>query len=312
MPQTLSLPMTPSQIFESPKSDKTEDNLASSEEEVRTDNLKTSDVHLPDIVEKKENDKSEKEPEKAEQHSENTFVRRPHVMYAKFIRTNARSYNEPVCYIENPDMRGIQEDWWTQRTIVEHHCVPAYDTQTTQRNDFKVPACQLVLPTKYSSKQKPACGIVPLAITDQLPVLQTRISGHFPFIHRFDIRKSTSSCMRPKRHGAFLQPEVPPTRGSTNPSGKEAFAPGSRLPEQARIEKGHSSSSSTSSTCLYQPHSQRSLMSENHLSETDSKEGAKANLTPPGKETRSPHISLTDEANYLPPTQEDSLYSLSK
>lgn len=48
------------------------------------------------VTEKKEEIKHEKNPGKSIQHS----VRRGRVYYAKFINTNARTFNEPVPYID--------------------------------------------------------------------------------------------------------------------------------------------------------------------------------------------------------------------
>uniref|UniRef100_A0A4X2L4X4 Uncharacterized protein n=1 Tax=Vombatus ursinus TaxID=29139 RepID=A0A4X2L4X4_VOMUR len=285
--------MTRCQVFESlMNKKKTENNLASSKEGDGKDNCKISDVHLPDIVERKEKNKCEKEAEKSEQHSENTCPRRPRVMFAKFIRTNARFYNEPVCYIEHPNMgnkqreektqvsqdpqslpskdlissSGNKEAWWSHEEILNHHCVPSYDFQSTQRSDFKIPACPLVLPTKYYRKQKAACGIVPLAISDTLPVIENKFSHRFPFIHLF--RKS----LPPKHHGAFQQTGIKPVRGPGVPKGTEVFqsAPGLCLPEQSKTERGNSMTTTVTSSSSGQ--SKRSSISECHLSETDVKE----------------------------------------
>ncbi|XP_043843553.1 uncharacterized protein C2orf73 homolog [Dromiciops gliroides] len=296
--------MTQCQVFESPMNNKkTDDNLASSKEDGK-DNCKISDVHLPDIVERKEKNKCEKEAEKTEQRPENPCPRRPHMVYAKFIRTNARFFNEPVCYIEHPDMRNIQEDWWSHEEILNHHCVPSYDSQSTQRSDFKIPACQLVLPNKHCRKQKPACGIVPLAISDSLPVTEKKISDRFPFIHQF--RKK----LPPKHHGAFLRTDIKRVRGSLVPKGTEVFqgAPGSHLPEQSKAEKGNSMTSTTTSPSLCQHCSQRSPISECHLSETDYKEETVAYPTPPRKEQKSPGIAGTAEVNFILPTRQEPLY----
>ncbi|XP_072491669.1 ciliary microtubule inner protein 6 isoform X2 [Notamacropus eugenii] len=273
--------MTPCQALESSMNKETENNVASSKEDGDgKDNCKVSDVHLPDIVKRKEKNKCEKEAEKAEQHSENTYPRRPHIMYAKFIRTNARFYNEPVGYIEHPNMR---------------------NQQTTQRSDFKIPACELILPNRHGRKQKAACGIVPLAISDTLPVIEKKITHHFPFIRQF--RKS----LPPKRHGAFLQTDIKQVRRPIVPRRTEVFH-SAHLPVQSKTEKGNSMTSTETSPSLCQHRSQRSPISEYHLSETDIKEASKAYLPAPGKERKSARISRTAEVNFMLPTREEAFY----
>lgn len=59
---------------------------------------KIEDAGIVYITEKEE-PKHEKEPGKIIPHS-NPCVRRCRVYYAKFINTNARTYNEPVPYID--------------------------------------------------------------------------------------------------------------------------------------------------------------------------------------------------------------------
>lgn len=61
---------------------------------------KIEDAGIACITEKKEEIKHEKNPGKITQHSK-LVVDRRRVNYAKFINTNARTYNEPVPYIEN-------------------------------------------------------------------------------------------------------------------------------------------------------------------------------------------------------------------
>ncbi|XP_074141127.1 ciliary microtubule inner protein 6 isoform X2 [Sminthopsis crassicaudata] len=223
--------MTRCQDFESSTNNKKiEDDVASSKEGDGKDNSEISDVHLPAIVEKKEKDKHENEVKKTEQNSENTHPRRPIVMYAKFIRTNARFSNEPVGYIDHPDMRDNQEDWWQHEEILSHHYTPSYDSQTTQRSDFKAPECELVLSTRHCRKQKAACGIVPLAISDTLPVIEKRFTQHFPFIHQF--RKG----LTPKHHGAFLPTDIKPVRRPTKGIEASQNSRGSRFSDQSKTE----------------------------------------------------------------------------
>ncbi|XP_074141126.1 ciliary microtubule inner protein 6 isoform X1 [Sminthopsis crassicaudata] len=291
--------MTRCQDFESSTNNKKiEDDVASSKEGDGKDNSEISDVHLPAIVEKKEKDKHENEVKKTEQNSENTHPRRPIVMYAKFIRTNARFSNEPVGYIDHPDMRDNQEDWWQHEEILSHHYTPSYDSQTTQRSDFKAPECELVLSTRHCRKQKAACGIVPLAISDTLPVIEKRFTQHFPFIHQF--RKG----LTPKHHGAFLPTDIKPVRRPTKGIEASQNSRGSRFSDQSKTE----TTSTVTSSHLCHHSSQRSPISECHLSEKDVKGESKAYLTAPGKEQKSPGISGTDEVNFILPPRKGPLY----
>lgn len=61
---------------------------------------KLEDVDIAGITEKKEEIKPEKGPGKSTQHSKPCVDRR-RINYAKFINTNARTYNEPVPYIDS-------------------------------------------------------------------------------------------------------------------------------------------------------------------------------------------------------------------
>ena len=61
---------------------------------------KIEDADITCVTEKKEEIKNEKNPGKTTQHSK-LCVDRRRVNYAKFIYTNARTYNEPVPYIDN-------------------------------------------------------------------------------------------------------------------------------------------------------------------------------------------------------------------
>nr|KAF6429016.1 hypothetical protein HJG59_001852 [Molossus molossus] len=61
---------------------------------------KIEDAGIVYVTEKKEELKHEKEPGKSTSHSK-PCVRRGRVYYAKFINTNARTFNEPVPYIDS-------------------------------------------------------------------------------------------------------------------------------------------------------------------------------------------------------------------
>lgn len=61
---------------------------------------KTEDDGIACVAERKVEIKNEKSPGKSTQHPKPCVDRR-RVNYAKFIHTNARTYNEPVPYIDN-------------------------------------------------------------------------------------------------------------------------------------------------------------------------------------------------------------------
>ncbi|XP_012862007.2 uncharacterized protein C2orf73 homolog [Echinops telfairi] len=178
-------------------------------------------------TEQKEEIKHEKAPGKASQHSQ-PCVRRGRIYHAKFMNTNARTYNEPVPYIDHRKGPEQQGDWWWHYKVPEHSCQPPYDTKSTQRSDFQIPAYPLVLPVKHSRLQKPSSGIVPLASPDVSAELQSKFIERISFIHQYDARKSPNEPLRGKRHGAFVQTEIKPGSRPIIPQGTEVLlkAPG--------------------------------------------------------------------------------------
>ncbi|KAI5125065.1 hypothetical protein MUG91_G9n202 [Manis pentadactyla] len=175
------------------------------------------DVRIMHVTEKKEEIKHEKKPGKSIQHS----VRRGRVYYAKFINTNARTFNEPVPYIDPKKGPEEQGDWWSHDKDLEHPFQPPYDSKSTQRSDFKKSTCPLVLPIKHSKWQKPSCGIVPLASPDASAELQKNFIEHISFIHKYDARKTLNEPILGKRHGAFVHTEIKPGSRPTIPKGTE-------------------------------------------------------------------------------------------
>ncbi|KAL1791179.1 hypothetical protein HispidOSU_027689 [Sigmodon hispidus] len=127
------------------------------EEEEKQQQHKIEDAGIACITGKKEEIKHEKDSGKRTQHSKPCVDRR-RVDYAKFINTNARTYNEPVPYIDNKGL-AKQRKWWPHSEATEPVSQPSYDTKSTQRSDFQKPACPLVLPIKHSKMRKPSCGI---------------------------------------------------------------------------------------------------------------------------------------------------------
>ncbi|KAI5948387.1 hypothetical protein MM560_G36n23 [Manis javanica] len=182
-----------------------------------TEDKQQQHVHIMHVTEKKEEIKHEKNPGKSIQHS----VRRGRVYYAKFINTNARTFNEPVPYIDPKKGPEEQGDWWSHGKDLEHPFQPPYDTKSTQRSDFKKSTCPLVLPIKHSKWQKPSCGIVPLASPDASAELQKNFIECISFIHKYDARKTPNEPILGKRHGAFVHTEIKPGSRPTIPKGTE-------------------------------------------------------------------------------------------
>ncbi|KAM5227879.1 LOW QUALITY PROTEIN: ciliary microtubule inner protein 6 [Ctenodactylus gundi] len=195
-------------------------------------------------------------------------VWRGRLNYAKFINTNARTYNEPVSYIDSRKGPEEQSDWWSHGTSLEHTFHPPYDTKTIQRSDFQKPACLLVLPVKHSRMRKPSCGIVPLACPDALAELQNNFIECISFIHQYDARNSVNEPVRGKRHGAFVQKEIKSGSRPIVPKGTEVLlnAQGLCSSEQSRkTEKGNSAGSRMISPDLCQENSQELLEIKTHL-----------------------------------------------
>ncbi|XP_054332341.1 uncharacterized protein C2orf73 homolog isoform X2 [Pongo pygmaeus] len=164
--------------------------------------------------------KHEKKPGKSIHHSK-PRVGRGRIYYAKFINTNARTYNEPVPYIDPKKGPEIQGDWWSHGKALEPVFLPPYDSKSTQRSDFQKPSCPLVLPVKHSKTQKPSCGIVPLASPGTSAELQNNFIEYISFTHQYDARKTPNEPLQGKRHGAFVQREIKPGSRPTVPKGTE-------------------------------------------------------------------------------------------
>ncbi|EHB05718.1 hypothetical protein GW7_15252 [Heterocephalus glaber] len=153
-------------------------------------------------------------------------------------------------------------DWWSHGEAIEYTSQPLYDTQTTQRSDFRKPTCPLVLPIKHSRLQKPSCGIVPLACPDASAELQNNFIKYISFIHQYDTRNSPNEPIPGKRHGAFVQREIKPGSRPIVPTGTEVLlnALGSCSSEQSKkTEKGNSAGSRMISPGLCQQNSQELL-----------------------------------------------------
>ncbi|XP_062934529.1 uncharacterized protein C2orf73 homolog [Cynocephalus volans] len=272
---------------------------------------KIEDAGIVYVTEKKEEIKHEKKPGKSIQHSK-PCVGRGRACYAKFINTNARTYNEPVPYIDPKKGPEKQGDWWSHEKVLEHIFQPPYDTKSTQRSDFQKPICPLILPVKHSRMQKPSCGIVPLASPDVSVHPQNNFIECISFMHQYDARKTPNEPIRGKRHGAFVQREIKPGSRPIVPKGTEGLpnAPGSCSSEQSKkTEKGNSAESKMISPGVCQQNSQELLETKTHLSETDVRQAAKAcPRSPEGREktagvfpTTVGHARLTRHEPLNPP-----------
>ncbi|KAL6082301.1 hypothetical protein STEG23_021456, partial [Scotinomys teguina] len=175
---------------------------------------KIEDAGIACMTEKKQEIKHEKNPGKIIQHSKPCVDRR-RVNYAKFINTNARTYNEPVPYIDNKGPTK-QRKWWLHNEAPESVSQPSYDTKSTQRSDFQKPACPLVLPVKYNRMRKPSCGIVPLTCLSSSAERENNFVEYISFIHQYDSRKTPNEP---------IQGKLPPTKSSPILSYKKAKPP---------------------------------------------------------------------------------------
>uniref|UniRef100_A0A8C8TRG4 RIKEN cDNA 4930505A04 gene n=2 Tax=Peromyscus maniculatus bairdii TaxID=230844 RepID=A0A8C8TRG4_PERMB len=214
---------------------------------------KIEDAGIACITEKKEEIKHEKNPGKITQHSK-LVVDRRRVNYAKFINTNARTYNEPVPYIENKGPVK-QRKWWLHSESGEPVSQPSYDTKSTQRSDFQKPACPLVLPVKHNRMRKPSCGIVPLTCLSSSAEHEKKFVEYISFIHQYDSRKTPNEPIRGKRYGTFVQREIKPRTTPIIPKGPEVLlnALGSCSSEQPQnTEKENSSGDRVTSPGLCQ------------------------------------------------------------
>ncbi|XP_032733670.1 uncharacterized protein C2orf73 homolog isoform X1 [Lontra canadensis] len=264
---------------------------------------KIEDGGIVYVTGKKEEIKHDKQPGKSTQHSK-PFVGRGRIYYAKFIHTNARTLNEPVPYIDPRKGPEKQGDWWSHGKRLEHPFQPPYDTKSTQRSDFQKPACPLVLPVKHSKLQKPSCGIVPLASPDASAELQKNFIEHISFLHQYDARKTPNEPIRGKRHGAFVQTEIKPGSRPIIPTGTEVLRNplGSCSSEQSKkTEKGNSAESKMISPGLCRQNSPELLETENHLSETDVREAAKACPRSPERREKVADIFQATAVNALFP-----------
>uniref|UniRef100_A0A8C4JH14 Chromosome 2 open reading frame 73 n=1 Tax=Dromaius novaehollandiae TaxID=8790 RepID=A0A8C4JH14_DRONO len=178
--------------------------------------------------------------------------------------------------METKDTKTKQHHWWPAGETHVYHYTPPYDKQSTQRTDFQKPACELSLPTIFSSQQRPSCGIAPLAAPRTSKGLPKILQEQTSVSHQYNARESPSEPIQGKRHGAFVCTEIKPASGSCSP-------------EQPKTEKENSVKSRMTST----------LSSETHLSKPDIREIAKAYPRIPVRGHKSSGISQTTEVDLL-------------
>ncbi|NP_001093864.1 uncharacterized protein C2orf73 homolog [Mus musculus] len=221
---------------------------------------KTEDDGIACVAERKVEIKNEKSPGKSTQHPKPCVDRR-RVNYAKFIHTNARTYNEPVPYIDNKGPEK-QRKWWFHNEAPKHVSQPSYDTKSVQRSDFQKPACPLVLPVKHSRMQKPSCGIVPLTSLDVSGEHENNFVEYISFIHQYDARRTPNEPIKGKKHGTFVQREIKLGAMPIVPKAPEVLlntleSGSSEQPQ--KTDKGNSSGDKVTSPGLCQQNSQELL-----------------------------------------------------
>ncbi|KAM6221169.1 LOW QUALITY PROTEIN: ciliary microtubule inner protein 6 [Rhynchocyon petersi] len=246
---------------------------------------KIEDMAIVHVTEQKEEIKHEKEPGKISPHSK-PCAGRGRIYYAKFINTNARTYNEPVPYIDPKKGPENQGDWWAHGKDPERSFQPPYDTKSTQRSDFQKPTCPLLLPVRHSRMQKPSSGIVPLASPDVAGELESSFRECISFIHQYDARTNPNEPLRTKQLGAFVQKEIKPGTRPIVPKGAEGLpnVPGSCSSEKyAKTETGNLGKSSMISHHLCQQNPQELLERKTPLSEADFSKAAEARPPNPGR-----------------------------
>uniref|UniRef100_A0A8B9PTX4 Chromosome 2 open reading frame 73 n=1 Tax=Apteryx owenii TaxID=8824 RepID=A0A8B9PTX4_APTOW len=166
----------------------------------------------------------------------------------------------------------LKHHWWPAGDSRVYHYTPPYDKQSTQRTDFQKPACELSLPTIFSSQQRPSCGIAPLATPRTSKGLPKILQEQTSFSLQCNARESPSEPIRGKVR------QYKTSEWSIVPEGTEIFlsARGSCSLEQPKTEKGNSVKSRMTSPSLFLQNSLETLSSENHLSKPDVREIAKA------------------------------------
>lgn len=119
-----------------------------------------------------------------------------------FIYENPRFINEPVCFTNTRKTSKEQHNWWHDSVSVEKKHVPAFNTSTINRSDFKFieEANRPKGLSRYGcnrDKNIAAKGMVPGHCEESL-IAKERIS----YGHQFDCRKGRKE--RGRLHGSFV------------------------------------------------------------------------------------------------------------
>ncbi|XP_078503201.1 ciliary microtubule inner protein 6 [Lissotriton helveticus] len=228
----------------------------------------------------------------------------PHPYYAKFLNSNVRFYNEPICYMETEATMHKQGHWWPSGLPSITLQKPPYDMKTTQRSDF------VRIPYSLSARAQnkdPVTGIVPLATPRTASRLPKLLLEQISYQNNYDNRRFTNEPPRGKRHGAFVWREIKPSSGPTGPRGSKVFlsALGSCSHQEPNGEKGNRVENSMTSPTGCRQHSQQMFDSDAHLSKTDLSEAARAYPRIPASGQRGPRISQTPEADGMCPAEVD-------
>ncbi|XP_060105136.1 uncharacterized protein C2orf73 homolog [Heteronotia binoei] len=266
------------------------------------DTFRIFNLELPERNNILEKFQGEYTPRKQDQHPPLEWRNTPQPHHIKFIKTNARFLNKPICYVDTEDTKDKEDHWWPRSEPLVHRPKPSYDKQSTQRNDFQKPSCEWSWPIKYSSVQLPSHGIVPLA-SPQTPNRLPRIfQEEISFKHHYNARVTPCIPYQGKRQGAFVWREIKPARGVLVPEGATALTStqGSEPLEQPQAEKGNC----MTSPCLCLPDSQETLVSDTGLSKTDINVETKADLSASEKRKKSGGISQKDKVDLGCPARE--------
>ncbi|XP_077190346.1 ciliary microtubule inner protein 6 isoform X2 [Paroedura picta] len=227
----------------------------------------------------------------------------PQPHHIKFIKTNAKFLNKPICYVDTDDTKDKEGHWWPRSEPLASRPKPPYDKQSTQRNDFQDPSCKLSWPIRYSNVRLPSHGIVPLA-SPRMPTRLPRIfQEEISFKHHYNARVTPCIPYQGKKQGAFVWREIKPARGIQVPEGTAALTSpqGSDPLEQPQVEKGNC----MTSPCLCLPDSQETPDSDPGLSKTDISVEAKADLSASEKRMKSGGISQKDKMDIGYPAGEE-------
>ncbi|XP_026868138.2 uncharacterized protein C2orf73 homolog isoform X1 [Electrophorus electricus] len=154
----------------------------------------------------------------------------PQPYNARFIRTNARFFNEPIAYMETDGTMAEQFKWWSDVLDKETvHRKAAYSKDSTQRTDYQPITHTAVTRVREGRDRSPATGIVPTLS----PLGQPKeLVEYMSFLHQYDSRRTHGQPYQGRRHGAFVWSE----RGVSGPIAFQSTA-GPRSPFEGRVNR---------------------------------------------------------------------------